>query len=190
MDDVEAHHHIHPVRALLEVLAVVGLFGLAIGCFGCTLNDRGASEGCWRAAKRFCNKLTGRPTDDDDDDSYIGDAQLLPRDNHNNDDGDDEEEAANEHHRGGVRPPAHVFRSLNDLIFFGGSDDNDDGGGGTAGVLVATGGDGPPGRQQQQQPHLLIPTSMEKIFPDLLGNDAEPNEGSGGRDAELREPLL
>ena len=171
--DVEAHHNVHPTRIVLEVLAVVGLFGLAIGCFGYSLTGHGACEDCWRAATRFWKKLTGRPTgEDEDDSSFIGHAQLLPR--------GDNDEAPNEDRGEVVRPLSHVFQNLNDLIFFGGSDDDDDGDGETAGVLAAT----------DDQPDLLIPTSMEKIFPDLLGNDAEPSEGNGGRGSELREPLL
>jgi len=109
--------------------------------------------------------------------------KLLMR-RQNND--DDDESSSYIEDAGSGRPAPHVFESLNELVFFEASDRN--------GFLAASGNSR---EDSGEDNRLLIPTTMDKIFPDLLGKIEEgaANKGgapdtSGERSSELREPLL
>ena len=156
MDEVDRVPQIphFEVRTLMEVGAVVCLFGLALGFMACSLNGTRGCEGfcsrltlwnCWRKLRRIGN---GNDDDDDEDgESYIDDAES------------------------GLRPAPHVFESLNELVFFEAPNEEFD----NEGMLSTNG---------EESAGLLIPTSMEKIFPDLLAPEGSPEAN------DLSEPLL
>ena len=168
--DMNLPHHIPHVtaRTLMEVGVVVLLFGLAMGLLAGCLNGTRGCEGCFRWIQRCCHKVlrrrtSGEDSSDEDGSSFIDDADSS-------------------------QPPApHVFESLNELVFFEAPQEGEDAEG--AGFLASTKREDP----EQGNSRLLIPTSMEKIFPDLLGpgnnSDGKP-EASGDGNSDLREPLL
>lgn len=69
-------------------------------------------------------------------------------------------------------PAPHVFESLNELVFFEANQDEE------AGVLA---------NSSEENSGYLIPTSMDNIFPDILGKG---DEGDPEANEDLREPLL
>jgi len=86
------------------------------------------------------------------------------------DDADDDDSSYIEDAESG-RPAPHVFESLNELVFFEGPNNK--------GVL-----------ETSQESELMIPTSMDKIFPDLLGPEGDSESKNNDNDNDLREPLL
>jgi hypothetical protein len=164
MDDVEAHHIPNfDIRTLIEVGVVVGLFGLAIGCLACSLNGPRASEGsCSRAFTNCWKKLLRRRGNGDNDYYYDDD------DDDDDDDNDDSYIGDNDTESG--RPAPHVFESLNELVFFEAQEPH----------TISNSGD--------DDRRLLIPTSMEKIFPDLLEPDTrEKNANAAGEEGAVDE---
>lgn len=172
------HHIPHlAIRNLIEVGVVVGVFFLAIGCMAYFLNRRTGDDGnhqrdyeycsCFSAIGRWCKRtiLLGRNNNDDDDESYIGDEESN-------------------------RPAPHVFDTLNELVFFLAPGDND----GATGVLATTpikrrsrnsnsGGDGNSDNDDDNdndENRLPTATTMDQIFPDLLGTKPAGNGTSGG----------
>ncbi len=92
--------------------------------------------------------------------------------NTTNDDDDDDSSFIEDAESG--RPAPHVFDSLNELVFFERPNEE-------AGVLVTS----------QESTGLMIPTSMDKIFPDLLGPESGDSESKNTtNEHDLREPLL
>ena len=149
MDEVLSSRHLphFEVKTIMEVAAMVGLFGLAMGILACSLNgtpkfcSRLAFWKCWRKLRR-----TSESGDSDDEESYIDDAES------------------------GQRPAPHIFESINDLVFFERPQEES---------MLST----------NDESGTFLPTSMDKIFPDLLApstNDEENPEES----SDLREPLL
>ena len=87
----------------------------------------------------------------------------------NSDDEEDEESFIDD--VDSTRPAPHVFESLNELVFFEAQDEEQ-------GVLAAS---------SEENSGYLIPTSMDNIFPDILGTG---EEGDPEANNDLREPLL
>ena len=175
--DIEAHHIPH-----FEVQTLIEV-GVVVGLFGlaigCLACSLNGPKACEGCSRPFANcwKRLLRRRGNGDNDDDYDD------DDDDDDDsyiGDDDTESA-----------PHVFESLNELVFF-----EEQQGPNTA--ISSDSGD---------DQRLLIPTSMEKIFPDLLGPGAEHKNGNdnageegeaadaavangASRSDELREPLL
>lgn len=195
------------MRIPIEVGVVIGAFLLAIGCTACFLNRRPGDNdndddeqcSCFSAIGRWCKRTIrlgrhGDEDDDDDDESYIGDEESN-------------------------RPAPHVFDTLNELVFFlaPGDNDGDGDGDGATGLLATTpikrrsrdsnnngdnDGDDTHVDHDEDENRLPTTTTMDRIFPDLLGKK-QPGKGTdnggayldGGAETGhdgggLREPLL
>jgi len=139
--------------------------GLFVFAMGClACSLTGSSEGCSVVWKKLMRK---RRTDDDDELSYIGETASG-------------------------QPAQHIFETLNELVFFEAPE--------TIGGVLALANTSDRNEHEiefesesDNDHRLLIPSTMETIFPDLLGTDVGEGrvaEANGVGSAELREPLL